>query len=160
MAQKPGGDQANKDQADDGRQESIVSPVSSASQVSPVSPTAPPRRWSQFAEHQSCPLPELAVDPEGAPEPLQNLDQPQEECANRGDESASTSSAHPVVEPDFSDQRSAAMVYVEPDRSWVSRHKSYIIAGLVVAVIILTGVTVGVVVTERQKDSGGGSNAT
>lgn len=165
MAEKSVDDHVDRDKAIDGQLDTIVSPVSPASRYSHASspsPTTEPRRWSQFAEHQTCPLPQLAVDPDGgAPEPLSNLDLHQEECssAHRDDDSASRGSARPVVEPDFSDQRSAAIVYAEPDRSWVSKNKSYIIAGLVVALIALTGVTVGVVVTQLHKNSSGGGGA-
>lgn len=140
-----GTDQANR---------SSGQPHDSSSSGFPTSPSPQsPRLSKQFVELQGCPLPELAVDPDCAPEPLSNLDK----LENTDRDDAST---HPVVpvEPDVGDRRPSAVVYAEPDRSWISKHKSWVILGLIVAVIIMTGVTVGVVIVERHNTSGGGGS--
>ncbi|KAF3768600.1 hypothetical protein M406DRAFT_71588 [Cryphonectria parasitica EP155] len=107
-------------------------------------------RWSQYVENQINPMPEVAVDHDCAPEPV-NLEQV--DCTD----DTSSRSVRPVIQPDMGDRRSATVVYAEPDRSWIARHKSWVIASLVLVVIVLTGVTVGVVMMNRQKGSGGGS---
>lgn len=113
-------------------------------------------RWSQYAENQANPMPELVVNEERAPEPLSNLDHVN--CAaipydNDDDDDDEPSMGRPVIQPDLGDRRSAAVVYAEPDRSWIAKHKSWVISGLIVAVIILVGVVVGVVVTGRHSSA-------
>lgn len=100
----------------------------------------------QYAEYQTCPLPELAVDPQGAPEPLSNLD---DRSIQNG------------VQPDidYNAIRSPAIVYAEPDRSWLAKHKSWVVFGLVSAVLLLSGVIAAVVISHNvQSRSGGGGS--
>lgn len=149
MAETPSGIDQTNDNRNSGRQH--ASPPSFP--TSPTSNSQKPRLSKEFVELQSCPLPELAVDPECAPEPLSNLDK----LDNTDHDDASTYPVVPV-EPDVGDRRPSAVVYAEPDRSWISKHKSWVILGLIVAVIIMTGVTVGVVITERHNSSGGGGS--
>lgn len=105
----------------------------------------------QYAEYQACPLPELAVDPQGAPEPISNLDDVDTDRSTR-----------PVVQPDvdYNEIRSPAVVYAEPDRSWFAKHKSWVVFGLVSLVLLLSGVIAAVVITHNvQGHSGDGANA-
>lgn len=103
----------------------------------------------EFAEYRQNPLPELAVDSNCLPEAV--VASPGQGGLDCDDESTRT--IHPVVQPDFNDPRGPAVVYAEPDRSWIAKHKTWVIAGLIMAVIILTGVTVGVVITERSHNN-------
>ncbi|KAK7734672.1 hypothetical protein SLS53_007775 [Cytospora paraplurivora] len=107
-----------------------------------------PRRFSQYAEANANPLPEIAV--ESVPEPSRNMEQL--DC----DDTAST---HPVVEPDDPvDRRGSAVVYAGEAPSRFRRYRIWIIVGLVIAVIILTGTVVGVLVSKNNHGGGSGGN--
>lgn len=116
-------------------------------------------RWSQYAENRPNPLPELAVDPQAAPEPVSNL----EELKTQDD--ANPLAGVPVtrpprlVQPDGGDPRSPAEVVFnnEPERSWIAKHKSWVITILVLVVTILIATVVGVVVKSHKPASEGGS---
>lgn len=107
-------------------------------------------RWSQYAENRPNPLPELAVDQEPAPELVSNL----EELKTQEDANplAGLPVARPpgLIQPDGGDQRSAAVVFKEPERSWIAKHKSWAISGLLLVVMILVGTVIGVVIGTHE----------
>lgn len=97
-----------------------------------------------FAEFCSNPPPELVLDQDHLPEPV-----------THGGDDDSNGSTHPVVQPDVGDRRGPAVVYAEPDRSWIAKHKTWVIVGLILAIIVMVGVTVGVVLVERAHNGPG-----
>lgn len=122
----------------------------------------------EFAELCSNPFPELAFDPDSLPEPLvvgggnnnTNASDQANSPLTDGDHN-DNASTRPVIAPDASDVRGPAIVYAEPDRSWIAKHKSWVITGLIVTVIITIGVAVGAVMVEKAKNGGGsGDSAT
>lgn len=113
----------------------------------------------EFAELCSNPFPELVFDPDCLPEPVVGggnntnaSDQANSPMAD-GDHNDSAST-RPVIAPDASDVRGPAIVYAEPDRSWIAKHKSWVITGLIMMVIITIGVAVGAVLMEKAKHGG------
>lgn len=111
---------------------------------------APPSRFrqSQYAEAIANPLPELAVVPE--PEPVANLSQL--DC----DDTASSTRA--VVQPDdIGDPRGSAVVYAGEKPTLWRKYRGTVIIALVVAVLVLTGIVVGVVVSNAKNRSAGAS---
>lgn len=144
----PSSDNANSNnKADKGRGEE--GQQAEAHQDSPSSPQDSQVRYSQYAEGIDNPLPQIVA--ESVPEPVSNLNQL--DC----DDSAST---RPVVQPDDPvDRRSSAVVYAGEEPSRFRKYRTWIIAGLIMAVIVLTGTVVGVVVANRDHDSSGGGGA-
>lgn len=117
-------------------------------QVSSSSSQNRPRRFSQYAEAIANPLPEIVV--ESVTGPSRNMEQL--DC----DDTAST---HPVVEPDDPvDRRSSAVVYAGEAPSRFRRYRIWIIVGLVIAVIVLTGTVVGVLVSKNNRGGGPGGS--
>lgn len=116
-------------------------------------------RWSQYAENRPNPLPELAVDPEAAPEPVSNLEE------LKAPDDANPFAGVPVtrppglVQPDGGDPRSSAIVFNEPEQSWITKHKSWIIAAFTVVVMILVATVVGIVVKNHEANTGGGDKS-
>ncbi|KAJ4386075.1 hypothetical protein N0V93_008967 [Gnomoniopsis smithogilvyi] len=114
-------------------------------------------RLSEYAENRPNPLPELAVDPQAASEPVSNLEE------LKAHDDANPFAGVPVtrppglVQPDGGDQRGPAVVFNDPERSWIGKHKSWVIAGLLLAVITLVATVVGVVVKGHKSVNGGGS---
>lgn len=116
-------------------------------------------RWSQYAENRPNPLPELAVDPEAAPEPVSNLEELK--APDDANPFAGVPVTRPpgVVQPDGGDPRSSVIVFNEPEQSWITKHKSWIIAAFTVVVMILVATVVGIVVKNRDVTSGGGDQS-
>lgn len=122
-----------------------------------------------FAELCDNPPPELAVDPDCLPEAVvthANVNAHANENENESESQVKeedgdndNASTRPVIQPDFRDLRGPAIVYAEPDRSWIAKHKTWVITGLIVAVIIMIGVTVGVVEIERARNGLGTGGA-
>lgn len=114
-------------------------------------------RWSQYAENRPNPLPELAIDPEApAPELVSNLEQ-ESKVQDDANPFAGLRVARPPgsVQPDGGDERSAAVVFREPERSCIARHKVWIVGSLLVVLLILVGTVVGVVVKSHKTTVGG-----
>ncbi|KAJ4419942.1 hypothetical protein N0V82_004656 [Gnomoniopsis sp. IMI 355080] len=114
-------------------------------------------RWSQYAENRPNPLPELAVDSQAAPEPVSNIEELKAQDDANPLAGVPVTRAPRLLQPDGGDPRSPAVVFNEPEQSWVAKHKSLIITGLVVALIILVGTVVGVEVRSHKSVNGGGT---
>lgn len=141
-------------------------PVSPVSPVSPTSPTVEaerPREPSDFVEHQQCPPPEVAVQQDEQPEPLSNLDELAADHQNANDKGLSAGSRRHIrrivdgIQPDFGDERPPAQGLAGPPskRSWLARHKMYIIIGAVLAVLIIVASAVGALLMAPRKAAGG-----
>lgn len=113
-------------------------------------------RWSQYAENRPNPLPELAVDPHAAPEPVTNLEELK--ASDEANPLAGVPVTRPpgLVQPDGPDPRSSAIVFNEPEQSWITKHKSWIIAAFTLVVMILVATVVGIVVKNHSVNSAGG----
>lgn len=147
-----------------------VSPISAAPPVSPTSPTVQsgrPLEPSNFVEHQQCPPPEVAIQPDEQPEPLSNLAElaadREEQNANDGVGLSAGSRRHvrrivDEIQPDFGDERPPADMGARPPskRSWMARHKTLLIVVAVLLVIIVVASTVGALV-KRPKEAAGAS---
>lgn len=112
-------------------------------------------RWSQYAENRPNPLPELAIDPHAAPEPVTNLEELK--APVDADPLADVPVTRPpgLVQPDGGDPRSSAIVFNDPEQPWITKHKSWIIAAFTMVVMILVATVVGIVVKNRSVNPAG-----
>lgn len=142
----------------------LVSPVSPVSSTSPTAEAERPREPSDFVEHQQCPPPEVAVQQDEQPEPLSNLDELAADRQNANDKGLSAGSRRHVrrivdgIQPDFGDERPPAQGLAGPSskRSWLARHKLYVIIGVALAVsIIIVASAVGALIKTPRKAAGG-----
>lgn len=129
------------------------------------------QKEQEFAELGNNPFPELAFDPDCLPEAVAVDGNNAHDIVSpltpdgRGslaahDVNSDNVNSHPAtVEPDASDNRGPAVVYSEPDRSWVAKHKAWVIVGVILTAIITIGVAVGVVLVEKAKHGGGGDGS-
>lgn len=132
------------------------------------------QKEQEFAELGDNPFPELAFDPDCLPEPVAAVDGHNAHddvgspltpdgrgslAAHDANSNNNAISHAAAIEPDASDNRGPAVVYAEPNRSWVAKHKAWVIVGVILTAIITIGVAVGVVLVEKAKHGGGGGGA-
>lgn len=112
---------------------------------------------SQYAENGANPLPELAVDSVAGAEPVSNIQE------LKAQDDANLFAGVPVIrppgliQPDGGDPRSPAVVFNEPEQSWMAKHKTWIFTGLILVVTVLIATVVGVVVKGHKSAEGAGS---
>lgn len=114
-------------------------------------------RWSAYAENRRNPLPQFVDPSDNAPEVVPGQDLPKGEGVV--DPFAGVPVTRPpLIEPDGLDPRSPAIVFAEPDKTWIERHRTWIVAVAVMIPIVIVGIVVGVVVATRQGGREGGSS--
>lgn len=116
--------------------------------TSPISMSGSERRPS-FAEYNENPAPQLVSIDAGVAN---------NENATQGNDADNASSVTlplvlSLVEPDIGDRRGPAVVYAERERSWIAKHKMWVIIGLVLAVFVTIAVTVAVWEVEQKRNS-------